>query len=99
MISHELQSKIILSVNRALLGEIFPELYAVACNALSERKFEVVFFVDSLISEDIIDGLSCIETEILADFDETYEISHSVNVGGEVSGFDFLIFLRKKRAC
>ncbi len=92
-----LRSEIILSVNRALVGEVFPELVAVSCHVVAERQFALTFFVESEPSGPIIEDISCIETEIIADFPSDFEITHEIKVSGhvklEVNGF--WIFLRK----
>lgn len=97
--SNNLRSDIILSVNRALLGEIFPELVAVSCNVEKEGRFELVFIVDSTPSDSIVEGISCVETEVLADFPENFEISHKIVLSKQAT-LDapgaFWIFLRKQ---
>jgi len=94
----KLQSKIILSVNRALLGEIFPELVAVSCDIESEKKFKLNFFVDSKLSTLKAEDISCIETEVIADFPSSFEISHEIIISNHASLMtcdSFWIFLRK----
>ncbi len=76
--SENLRSDIVLSVNRALLGEVFSELVAVSCKVENERRFELTFFVDSEVSDALSEDISCIETEIIADFPVGFEISHKV---------------------
>lgn len=96
--SDNLRSDIILSVNRALLGEIFPELVAVSCKVESESKFELTFFVDSVIPSSRVEDISCIETEILADFPENFIISYKIVISERTSPpalGAFWIFLRK----
>jgi|GEM_PF-1274021 len=96
--NHNLRSDIILSVNRALLGEVFPELVAVSCEVESENKFELTFFVDSSLSTSRVENVSCIETEVLADFPSNFEVSHKIVLSEEASlpaPDAFWIFLRK----
>ena len=97
MIPAVLRTKIILSVNRALLGEVFCQLRAVACEVSSEKEFELVFFVTCPINEEQIEALSCIETEVIADFPDSFDITHSIvtSVEVDVSSDGFLIFLKK----
>lgn len=97
--SDNLRPSIILSVNRALLGEVFPELVAVSCDVASEKKFELIFFVDRVLPESTNEDISCIETEVIADFPSDFEISHRVVVSdhAELSSGDFWIFLRKPK--
>ncbi|MDV3434682.1 hypothetical protein R1H25_04360 [Stenotrophomonas sp. C2852] len=93
-----LRSDVILSVSKALLGEVFPELVAVSCRVDGESKFQLTFFVDSALSASTEEDISCIETEVLADFPSNFDISHKVIVSRHASlpGPDaFWIFLRK----
>jgi hypothetical protein len=97
--SHDLRSAIVLSVNRALLGEVFAELVAVACVVADERRFELVFCVDCPLSDALADAVSCIETEVVADFPADYAISHRIVASGhaELPPGGFWIFLRKRK--
>jgi hypothetical protein len=96
--SESIRQKIILSINRALLGEVFPRLMAVACKIYEEKKFELIFFVSEPLDAEEVEAMSCVETEVIADFDADYDISHSISVSSfdEIDGFDFLVFLRAK---
>ncbi|WP_267085894.1 hypothetical protein [Xanthomonas sacchari] len=92
-----LQSKIFLSISRALLGEVFSELVAVCCRIVGDRNFEIIFFVDTELSASKVDCLSMVETEVLADFPD-FDISHVIlRTGpGHVPQCDgFWIFMRK----
>lgn len=96
--SDTLRTAVILSVNRALLGEVFPELVAVACQIASERSFKLTFVVDSKLVGFRAGELSCIETEVIADFPSDFEISHEVISSSKASlstSGAFWIFLRK----
>ncbi|MCI5142254.1 MAG: hypothetical protein D3909_11165 [Candidatus Electrothrix sp. ATG1] len=57
-----------LSIQRALLGEISPLLRAEAFS-ITERNIDVRFYFDGLISEDDAESASCVETEIIADYE------------------------------
>jgi len=60
---------LLLSAQRALLGEIMPELRAVSVNYNNQNKILVVnFYYDCTITDAIYDLSSCIITEISADF-------------------------------
>ena len=93
-----LRSDVILSVSKALLGEVFPELVAVSCEVDGESKFQLTFFVDSALPASRAEDISCIETEVLADFPSNFDISHKVVVSRQASlpaRDAFWIFLRK----
>jgi hypothetical protein len=97
--SDKLRSDIILSANRALLGEVFPELVAVSCAIVSESKFDLTFFVDSSRPDSLDQSISCIEAEVIADFSGDFEISHKIVLSKNAdlpSSNAFWIFLRKQ---
>lgn len=93
-----MRADITLSVNRALWGEVFPELVGVTCQLHGSSAFELVFFVDAPIVEEWVEQICCIETEVIADFPADVEISHRIVETDQVStsGDGFLIFLRKR---
>jgi hypothetical protein len=92
-----LRSDIILSVNRALIGEVFSQLIAVSCSIAIGKRIELTFFVDSVLPDPIIEDISCIETEVIADFSDDFNISHRIVVvdRADLSPGGFWIFLRK----
>ncbi len=60
--------EIVLSVVRALWGEVWPSYRAVLCKVYGPDAFDIEVFVDGEISEEMKESVSCIETEVLADF-------------------------------
>ena len=67
MTTDPLRMPVLLSLQRALLGEVFPALVAV-CVSWSERAIRIRWFVDPPISDDNRESVSSVETEVLADF-------------------------------
>ncbi|WP_330924930.1 hypothetical protein [Candidatus Sororendozoicomonas aggregata] len=57
-----------LSIQRALLGEISSNLRAVVFSK-NDRYIEVRFYFDGMISDEDKESASCVETEIIADYD------------------------------
>jgi hypothetical protein len=57
-----------LSIQRALLGQVVPELRAVTFS-INAEVVDVRFYFDGMISEDAEELASCVETEVLADYD------------------------------
>lgn len=65
----------ILSMNRALLGEVFPALRS-ARIAWDDEKICVFFYYDGEISEDDHESAECVATEVIADYpDYTIEVN------------------------
>ena len=57
-----------LSIQRALLGEISARLRAVVFS-IAGRELDIRFYFDGPISEEDIESASCVETEIIADYE------------------------------
>lgn len=70
--------EIFVSVSRALIGEVFPSLVAVCAFVTGPDDFTLHFFVDREIDDDLEDAISCIATEVIADF------ARQINVAVEV---------------
>lgn len=62
-----------LSIQKALLGEVSPHLRAVVLS-VARKQIDVRFYFDGVISEEDEESVSCIETEILADFEPDFTI-------------------------
>lgn len=63
-----------LSIQRALLGEITPNIRSVIVNIVEKNKIKLFFFMDGEVTEDTEEEISCIETEVIADFEQSYTI-------------------------
>ncbi len=63
-----------LSLQRALLGEIPPALRACVFS-ISEFNIDIRFYIDGVIREEDEESISCVESEVLADYDPKYVIS------------------------
>jgi hypothetical protein len=56
-----------LSAQRALLGNVFPELRSVSVDS-KENLIQICFYIDGEISDDQKDLCECVVDEIIADF-------------------------------
>lgn len=68
-----IRTRVLLSVQRALLGEVFPSLRGVSVG-LDERSIRLVCYVDGPVSPMDLDRLSGVEAEVIADFSENTEV-------------------------
>jgi hypothetical protein len=66
-----------LSLQRALLSNIPSNLRAVSYE-LTEKLIVVYFYFDGIISDDDFDDAHCVTTEVIADFDETYDLKTEI---------------------
>lgn len=62
-----------LSIQRALLGEVSGRLRAVVFS-VSDLFLNIRFYFDGEIDEDDFESASCVETEVLADYEEDWTI-------------------------
>ena len=60
--------EIVLSVVRALWGEVWPSYRAVMCQVHGDEAFDIEVIVDGRITDEMRESVSCIEAEVLADF-------------------------------
>lgn len=68
---------VLLSLQRAMLGEIFPALRAVTVE-WSPSAVKFFAYVDGPLTEEDADSLSCISTEVAADFWPGVDIDYEV---------------------
>lgn len=62
-----------LNIQRALLGEISGKMRAVTFSE-SDALLTIRIYFDSAIESDDLESASCIETEVIADYDEGYTV-------------------------
>ncbi|MNN50617.1 hypothetical protein D3C81_1652120 [compost metagenome] len=63
-----------LNIQRALLGEVSGKVRAIVFS-ISEKLLDIRFYFDGPVSEDDIEHASCVETEVMADYDESCRVS------------------------
>lgn len=68
---------VLLSLQRAMLGEVFPALRAVTV-AWSHTAVKFFAYVDGPLTEEDAESLSCISAEVAADFWSGVEIDYEV---------------------
>lgn len=68
----DIRARVLLSVQRALLGEVFPALRGVTVG-WDDRTIRIVCYMDGPISARDQERLGCVEAEISADF-EDYQV-------------------------
>lgn len=73
----ELVSYIKLSLQRALLGNVTPNIRAVVVD-IEEKKITLLFYFDGETDGDDEELASVVETEVIADFDKVYSIDTKV---------------------
>jgi hypothetical protein len=64
-----LRNKVLLSLQRALLGEVSAFLRGVTCS-WDNNQIRILCLFDGEISDDDQESMDCIETEVMADFSD-----------------------------
>lgn len=73
----ELISYVKLSLQRALLGNVTPNIRAIVVE-IEETKITLFFYFEGETDDDDEELASVVETEVIADFDEVYSIDTKV---------------------
>lgn len=85
------------SLQRALLGNVTPNVRAVIAN-LENKNINLYFYYDGVISDDDEETASVVETEVIADFDQDFSINKNlqrIDFPQEITGADgVLVYLR-----
>jgi hypothetical protein len=63
----EFRREVLISVQRALLGAIYPSIRAVAVDYDGEVKLLVIYYLDREPLEDDYENISVVTSEVLAD--------------------------------
>ena len=72
-----MRARALLSIQRALLGEVFPALRAVTVDwGLNHVKFTA--YVDGDVRQEDDDALSCVSAEVAADFEAGIDVAYEV---------------------
>lgn len=72
-INYEHLKRLKLSIQSALLGAITENIRNVAVD-ISKNKSMLYFYIDGKISDDDKENISIIETEVIADFEDDFDI-------------------------
>ena len=71
----ELRRTVLLSLQTALLGEVPPNLRGVTCDWDASTSALVIRCIfDGKILEEDRESMECVETEVIADFPEDYQV-------------------------
>lgn len=65
----ELRREVLISIQRALWGMIYPEIRAIAVGYEGTKKLKVIYYMDREPNEDDYENISEVTTEICADID------------------------------
>lgn len=95
----ELRISVLLSIQRALLGAITPNIRGIAC-AWNKSKITIYCYFDGEITEEDEDSMDCVATEVIADFlEHTVDLQCiTVNVSESLTQHRLLawVYMRKE---
>lgn len=98
MLDAELNSILKLSLQRALLGEIYPEIRAVSFDNEGLKKLRIVYYLDRKPIEADYESLGSVLAEVLADvdFEQIEEVCEYTEVPFSSLKTKNLVYLRKE---
>ncbi len=73
----ELRTKLLLSLQRALLGAVSPALRQVSCG-WQARQINLHFIYDGDISDDDLDAAHIVGAEVISDFSQGWDIDENI---------------------
>jgi len=71
------RTEVLLSLQRALLGEVTANLRAVTVR-YDDNSIHFEAYFDGAPNDEEREGMSLVETEVMADFPSTHEVTHEV---------------------
>jgi tellurite methyltransferase len=96
--SFEPRATFMLSLQRALLGEITHQLFSVTCG-MKGKHLQIRAYVSGDVTQEDIERIQTIRTEVIADFPEGYSIEEScLPVAAGEKMLDFWVFRRAPEA-
>lgn len=98
----ELRVCVAMSLMRALWGEVTQEMRVVLARLERESEISIEFYIDGSISQELAETASCIETEVVADFPSTFDISHRLirlDAPAKVPVGDGVLVFSRKEPC
>jgi hypothetical protein len=95
----ELTRSVLLSMQRALWGRIYPEVRAIAVGFESTKKLEVVCYLDREPNEEDYENIREVTSEVFADIDFIEVEEHCLFSAESISKLDHLnawCYIRKE---
>jgi hypothetical protein len=76
MTDTEARTKLMLSIQRALLGEVTERMQSVTCG-VHDQRIEIKAYFRGKVTPDDIERIQNVGTEVIADFSDEYRIHES----------------------
>lgn len=95
----DIRRTVLLSVQRALLGMIYPEIRAIAVGFEETKKLTLIYYLDREPNKDDFDNLSDVTGEVLADIDFSEVIEKCIYTTESISKLNSLeswVYIRKE---
>jgi F0F1-type ATP synthase gamma subunit len=95
----DIRKSLLISIQNALLGMIYPSIRAVFVSFDKKNKLKVIVYLESSPTEDDFENLSEITTEVLADieFENVEEICQKYTGAlSEISYLGTCVYMRKE---
>lgn len=95
----EFRREVLISIQRALLGMIYPEIRAIAVGYDGIEKLKVIYYLDREPNDDDYENISEVTTEVCADIDFKQVEEHCLFTKKSTNKLDNLIswvYIRKE---
>lgn len=95
----ELRREVLISIQRALWGMIYPEIRAIAVGYEGEKKLKVIYYLDREPNEDDYESISEVTTEVCADINFQEVEEHCIFTKEPTNKLDNLVswvYMRKE---
>jgi hypothetical protein len=99
MNQNDIRVRLLLSMQRALLGMIYPSVRAIAVGFDQLKKLKVIYYLDREPVEDDYESISELTTEVIADIDfqEVEELCiYSQDPISKLDGLNSWVYIRKE---
>ncbi len=99
MNQNDIRVRLLLSMQRALLGMIYPSVRAIAVGFVQLKKLKVIYYLDREPVEDDYESISEVTTEVIADIDfqEVEELCiYSQDPISKLDGLNSWVYTRRE---
>lgn len=96
----EIRREILISIQRALLGMIYPDIRAIAVGFIGTRKLTVIYYLDREPNDNDYENVSEVTSEVCADieFGEVEEIClFTLDPFSKLDSLESWVYMRKEK--
>ena len=95
----EFRSNLFLAAQKALLGEVTPNIRAVAVGFIGKRQLQIIYYLENEPTDDDWESINLVTSEILSDFifeEEESKCIHTTKPLNELDSLSGFVYMRKE---